>query len=141
VEDRGVMAWKCFSLILCQQVEVDPQSGRPTVVDVIQEFVVSTVPAVEHQLVVWAEVAGDPTREPFEMLVTRGSDAWAGALELARGRVDAAISRPGQFRTLLFILVDLPLVAPGPMRFQLICGSTVIMERDVLVVLRRPGIN
>jgi hypothetical protein len=131
----------CPALIVCRQVEVDPASGLPTLVDVQQELVVESFPCVVPHLVVWIELHDGLGALDLALSVRRPADELAGALSLLELRVPVEFTRPGQFRTLLLDAWRLPLIGPGEVEFRLASGAAVIMRRILPVGIRPPGVN
>jgi hypothetical protein len=129
------------ALIVCRQVEVDPASGLPTLVDVRQDLVVHALPTVIPRLTAWIELHDGLGTMSVTLSVNRPADSLAGVLRLFEWHAQVTFTKPRQVRTLVIDIRLLPLVGPGDVEFHLAIGEAVIMRRVVPVSRRLPGTN
>jgi hypothetical protein len=87
---------KCLALLACRAIEVDPASGRPSLVDVFQEFTSAGLPAVLTQVVVWVDLADGLGDFAVELSEQQPSAVTATMLRLASVQVRAVFTRPGR---------------------------------------------
>jgi hypothetical protein len=122
-------------------VTADPASGKPSIEDVLQEPAVPAFPKVYPRIVTWVELVDGRGSMSVELTAVRPADRLAGRLRLGHVRARVDFTRPGQFRTVLLVLDDLPLIGPGSILFRVECGGVAIMECELMVLAVPPGAN
>ncbi len=132
---------RCVSLIVCRQVSVDPDTGCPTIENIQQSLALIGPVRAWTRLVVWAELEDGLGAYPVHMKLL-----WSGArnparLQLAHMTLPAVFTRPGQLRTMLFVINDVPCPGAGTVEFRVACEGSVIMRRSLPVVARDVGFN
>jgi hypothetical protein len=126
---------KCLSFVLCERIIEDANSGRLTLVDVIDSLSVPEVPYRLNRLAICVSLSDARGVVPFEVHVYRDGESEP----LAEINNVDRFADPLEVRNVLVEFSDLELYSEGSYFVQFFAKGTMLAERRVMVEIAAHG--
>jgi hypothetical protein len=127
-----------LSMVVARQVATDDATGEALLVGVVHALTFKSFPAIQPQLVAWAELTGGRGVMPLLLtllMLREGADEQV----MTTLRLQANFSDPRRIHVVKVFLDGIPIPAPCELLFRLGGERTVIIERRVSVRLQEDG--
>jgi hypothetical protein len=130
------IAPQCLSMLVAQEVRLDPVTQQASIIGVIHTIVVSSFPDWQPRVVIWAELTGGRGDAALLVTVIRLGGVTLGEEVVTEVRLRGRFTNPRSVYMVTVTIDRIRLAEPGVILFRLSYDGSVIMERRVQVIQR-----
>lgn len=122
------------AFVVCENIIVDKTTDLRSLIGLASNIWTAGFPMIHHRIAVYAEMTNGHGAYDFGIRLVYAADD--EIMQEGSGTVD--FPDPRAVVNFAWTMHNIVFPKPGEYRFQLVCNGTIVVERRLMVLLRRP---